>query len=101
MAPVIGASCHSVAEVVAAREQHADLVVFGPVFEKSGATGLGLERLREACRAAEGMGVFALGGVTAQNAAECTAAGAAGVAGIRLFQEGDIRRMALELRPQT
>jgi thiamine-phosphate pyrophosphorylase len=35
------------------------------------------------------MPVFALGGVNAENAAACIAAGAAGVAGIRTFLTGD------------
>jgi thiamine-phosphate pyrophosphorylase len=37
--------------------------------------------------------VFALGGVTAANAAECVAAGAAGIAAIRLFAGDDWRRL--------
>jgi thiamine-phosphate pyrophosphorylase len=47
--------------------------------------GVGMETLREACAIAPGR-VLALGGVDAENAAECVKAGAAGVAGIRLFQ---------------
>jgi thiamine monophosphate synthase len=42
--------------------------------------------------------VFALGAVTVQNAAECLRAGARGVAGIRLFQRGDVATTIEELR---
>lgn len=71
-------SCHTVAEV---RKSQAEFVVFGPVFSK---TAVGLGVLAEACKAR--VPVFALGGVTWENAAECIAAGAAGIAGIRLFR---------------
>jgi thiamine-phosphate pyrophosphorylase len=44
-----------------------------------------LEMLRRVCEAAAPVKVVALGGVTWANAQECVDAGAAGVAGIRLF----------------
>lgn len=100
-APVIAVSCHTAAEVAAAAAHGADFAVFGPVFEKGGHVENGLERLRAACagRAAvartEGasalpMPVLALGGVTLANAAGCLRAGAAGLAGIRLFQHNSV-----------
>ena len=86
----VSVSCHSVSDVERARETGASAVLFGPVFGKSiGGKGVvaavGLEALREACGAAGETPVFALGGVAAGNAAACLAAGAAGVAGIRMF----------------
>jgi thiamine-phosphate pyrophosphorylase len=83
-------SCHSVDEVRRAKKEGVDFVLFGPVFEKRVdgemvGDGVGLERLQEACSAAAGMPVLALGGVTWPRAELCIEAGAAGVAGIRLF----------------
>ncbi len=71
-------------------------MLFSPVFEKLAAPKAapqGLEALRRACAAAEGIPVFALGGVTSTNAQDCLTAGAAGVAGIRLFAADDWRRL--------
>jgi thiamine-phosphate pyrophosphorylase len=88
--PVISVSCHTLDEVQRAHQQGADLILFGPVFEKRIARqlirdGSGLEALSAACRAAAGTPVLALGGVTLQNAGACVDAGGAGVAAIRLF----------------
>ena len=94
--PVITVSCHTVAEVAQAAGG-ADFAVFAPVFEKQGSVPAGIDALSAACR--QGIAVIALGGVTTDNARRCTGAGAAGVAGIRLFQEDDVRRVVTALAP--
>lgn len=79
-------SCHSLNEIRAAK---ADLVTFSPVFESRGkGPPLGLEMLKAACQL--GKSVYALGGVTWDNAPQCVQAGAEGVAGIRLFQDPEL-----------
>jgi len=91
---LLGVSCHSVEEVRSAEAGGADYVVFGPVFEPISKTasleslGLKSRGLQELARAADAVKipVLALGGVTQSNLAACVAAGAAGVAGISLFQ---------------
>jgi thiamine-phosphate pyrophosphorylase len=94
--PVIAVSCHSPQEVTKAASNQATLAVFAPVFEKKDAQPTGLETLRQACQAR--IPVLALGGVTLQNAQSCVHAGAAGIAGIRLFQENDIATIIRSLR---
>lgn len=89
--PVVTISCHTLDDVQRAREDRADAILFAPVFEKSLSggeilQGKGLERLHAACIAAAPVPVYALGGVTLENAPACMAAGATGIAGIRLFR---------------
>jgi thiamine-phosphate pyrophosphorylase len=98
--PLIGVSCHTRSEVAQARSEGADFAVFAPVFEKRETPGTptgGLEALGKACQ--EQIPVFALGGITLENASSCLERGAAGIAGIRLFQQGDIGAVVSKLRP--
>jgi thiamine-phosphate pyrophosphorylase len=90
---IVSVPCHSLDDIHVARKEQVDLILFSPIFEKLQAVPQGLEALRRACAAAEGIPVFALGGVTSSNAQDCLAAGAAGVAGIRLFADDDWRRL--------
>lgn len=98
--PVIGASVHSVEELVYAEAHAADFAVFGPVFEKDGhSIGDGLKQLERAChRPDRSMPVLGLGGITLKNARQCIEAGADGIAAIRLFQENDVAGISAQLR---
>ena len=112
---LIAVSCHTAAEVRLAEGHGADFAVFAPVFEKVAQPrheGAGLQALSSACRGeptpanVEGvatgrMPVLALGGITVENARRCIVAGAAGVAGIRLFQENSVADVVRQLREQT
>jgi thiamine-phosphate pyrophosphorylase len=86
---LVGVSTHARCEILAAQEAGADFVVFGPVFSPASKTShlpeTGPEGLRAAVRGLT-VPVFALGGITPENADLCTQAGAAGIAGISLFQ---------------
>lgn len=100
--PIIAVSTHSVAELAYAEAHGADFAVFGPVFEKDVKTvSDGLNKLREACsKPNRSMPVFALGGITTENAQQCIEAGANGIAAIRLFQENSVVEIAQRLKPQ-
>jgi thiamine-phosphate pyrophosphorylase len=97
--PVIAVSCHTAAEVAAAEAAGADFVVFSPVFEKRSSPAAqiaGVELLRSVCRCK--IPVLALGGVTPENADLCVKAGANGIAGKRLFQEGNLAASVARFR---
>jgi len=87
---LVAASCHSLAEASAAERDGADYVFFGPVFatpyKLPFGSPQGIEKLAAVCRALR-IPVFAIGGITLENAAECLRAGPAGLAAIRLFQD--------------
>ncbi|HEX2642620.1 MAG TPA: thiamine phosphate synthase [Thermoanaerobaculia bacterium] len=93
---LLGRSTHTLEEVERARRDGADYVTFGPVYETPGKAEYGppagLERLAAAARLR--IPVYALGGVTLSRFGEVAAAGAAGVAAIRLFQDPDELRAA-------
>jgi len=86
---LIGVSCHSLEAVRAAASGGADYLFFGPVFATPSKAAFGapqgLARLAEVCRAVS-IPVLAIGGITLENAADCVAAGASGIAAVRLFQ---------------
>ena len=88
----IGVSCHSMEAARAAEDSGADYIFFGPVFATpSKATygaPQGIDKLHRVCGAVR-ISVLAIGGVTVENANSCVAAGALGVAAIRLFHESD------------
>lgn len=79
---VLGVSAHSPHDVRAAAAAGADYVTLSPVFASASKPGygpaLGPRALGEAAKT--GIPVLALGGITADNAAACRAAGAAGIA---------------------
>jgi len=98
---IIGVSCYDEpARALQAAAEGADYVAIGSVFPSStkpGAVRAQLSLLAEA-RAASGLPVVAIGGITARNAGEAIAAGADMVAVISaLFEAPDIRAAAREI----
>lgn len=87
---LVGASCHSLHAAQAAAACGADYLFFGPIFATPSKAAFGppqgLARLAEVCGAVS-IPVLAIGGIALGNAASCLAAGAAGLAAIRLFQD--------------
>jgi thiamine-phosphate pyrophosphorylase len=85
----IGVSVHSMDEFLLAAVEGASFVTLGPIFatpsKSAYGTPLGLELLTTVCQCAT-IPVFALGGINLENYRSCLAAGAAGIAAIRLFQ---------------
>jgi len=101
---LIGVSCHSLEEAMAAESGGADYLVLGPVFETPSKLGhgppLGLEKLREVTSRIR-IPVLALGGISVDRVRPCLEAGASGIAGIRIFQDCEsIPARVRELRAQ-
>jgi thiamine-phosphate pyrophosphorylase len=89
---LIGASVHSMDEFLQAAAEGASFVTLGPIFATASKLAygppLGLELLKTVCRRTS-IPVIALGGIGLENYRSCLAAGADGVAAIRLFQAPD------------
>jgi thiamine-phosphate pyrophosphorylase len=99
---VIGVSCHSLEAATAAERDGADYLFFGPVFATPSKAEFGapqgLDRLVTVCREVS-IPVLAIGGIALENAPACFAAGASGIAAIRLFQDAqDISSLVQSLR---
>jgi thiamine-phosphate pyrophosphorylase len=98
---MLGVSCHSLEAALAAESSGAHYIFFGPVFATPAKAAFGepqgVERLAQVCHAVA-IPVIAIGGITVENAGPCINAGAAGLAGIRLFQDApDIPRVVSNL----
>ena len=88
---LIGASTHSPETARQASINGANFVLFGPVFETESKRTYGppqrLEKLRAVADELRGFPVIAIGGITMENVANCFAAGASGIAAIRLLND--------------
>ena len=107
---LIGRSVHTAAEAAAITTAGGvDYLIFGTMYQTASkplkhpiAT---LDELSAACRAAAGVPVLAIGGMTVERAVEVAGAGASGVAGIGLFvpprgvsADNHVRTIAIALR---
>jgi len=102
---LIGVSCHSLEAARSTASGGADYLFFGPIFSTPSKAAFGapqgLERFAEVCRAVS-IPVLAIGGITLANASACLAAGASGIAAIRLFQDArDMSSLVQSLRQLT
>jgi thiamine-phosphate pyrophosphorylase len=91
---LIGVSVHTLSEIRRACAQGSDYLLLGHIFptDSKAAYGLpvGLRRLRNAC-ATSSAPVLGLGGIKAESINSVLNAGAAGVAGIGLFQDAGFK----------
>jgi thiamine-phosphate pyrophosphorylase len=100
----VGVSCHSPEEAVAAEAAGADYALLGPIFETASKLAygppLGIAALERAARHTR-IPLLALGGITLERVRPCIEAGAAGIAGISIFQQcASLPGRVLELRQE-
>ncbi|ACF46045.1 Thiamine-phosphate diphosphorylase [Prosthecochloris aestuarii DSM 271] len=83
-----GKSTHSVQSAITAEQDGADYLLFGPVFDtplkRKYGPPQGVKQLGEICKNVS-VPVFAIGGITPENAASCLDEGAYGLAAMSLF----------------
>jgi thiamine-phosphate pyrophosphorylase len=99
---LVGVSCHSLEEALAAGSAGADYILLGPIFETTSKlpyrAPLGLAKLREVAGRMK-IPLLALGGITVERVKSCLEAGATGIAGISLFQNcASLEERVRELR---
>ena len=99
---LIGISCHSLTEALAAQAAGADYILLGPIYETPSklqyGPPLGIAKLREVT-AQVTIPVIALGGIDVARVRVCRENGATGIAGIRIFQDCDsVTELVQELR---
>jgi thiamine-phosphate pyrophosphorylase len=85
---LVGRSVHTLESAIAAQDEGADYVIFGPVWRSEshpGVSPVGVEALARVARSLR-VPVLAIGGVNEDRIEECRGAGAAGYAAIRLFE---------------
>lgn len=90
---IIGASVHNAGE--AFDKQKADFLLFGPVFQTPGKPEKGLDELRTITSEVD-CPVYAVGGITPDNADACFDAGAFGVAAIRSWLDPEVANKNLK-----
>jgi len=89
---LIGASVHSLETATAARREGADFVLFGPVFDSPGKSGVGLASLTNVCRTLDSFPVIAVGGINGSNYQSVLGNGARGFAAIRHLNDKNVLR---------
>ena len=87
----IGTSCHSVEDAIEAQALGAGYIIAGHIFEtecKKGLAGRGTDFLKEICNTVK-LPVYAIGGISADNAAECIKAGSDGICLMSSFMQAE------------
>jgi thiamine-phosphate pyrophosphorylase len=101
--PLIGKSTHSVAQAVAATEEGADYIGFGPLYPtgtKPGRPAIGLEEIRRVHELVQ-IPIFCIGGINRETLPYVIAAGARRVVIVSaLLQAPDIAAFCREVKEQ-